>query len=142
VPLAVGAWVNANAFGVLAFRPELKDHPVYRAGVASSFVAASCRLHRPRGGRVEAMAEAAMSGHCTEPVGSIGWTDRTGGALTLREGLSLAGPLVRDELRIAAEFLAMTLRRHPGRRSVVNPAELMPPDSSIAREAEERPGTY
>lgn len=25
VPLAVGAWVNANAFGVLAFRPELKS---------------------------------------------------------------------------------------------------------------------
>jgi hypothetical protein len=41
VPLAVGAWVNANAFGVLAFRPELKDHPAYRAGVIGSFVSAS-----------------------------------------------------------------------------------------------------
>ena len=41
VPLAVGAWVNANAFGVLAFRPELKDHPVYKAGVAGSFICAS-----------------------------------------------------------------------------------------------------
>jgi hypothetical protein len=41
VPLAVGAWTNANAFGVLAFRPELKDHPAYRAGVAASFVATS-----------------------------------------------------------------------------------------------------
>jgi hypothetical protein len=41
VPLDVGAWVNANAFGVLAFRPDLKDHPVYRASVAGSFVAAS-----------------------------------------------------------------------------------------------------
>jgi hypothetical protein len=41
VPLAVGAWVNANAFGVLAFRPELKDHPVYKAGVAGSFISAS-----------------------------------------------------------------------------------------------------
>ncbi len=30
VPLAVGAWVNANAFGVLAFRPELIDHPAYK----------------------------------------------------------------------------------------------------------------
>jgi hypothetical protein len=38
VPLALGAWVNANAFGVLAFRPELKDHPVYKAGVAGSFI--------------------------------------------------------------------------------------------------------
>lgn len=41
VPLAVGAWVNANAFGVLAFRPEFKDHPAYRAGVVGSFVSAS-----------------------------------------------------------------------------------------------------
>ena len=41
VPLDVGAWVNANAFGVLAFRPDLKDHPVYWASVAGSFVAAS-----------------------------------------------------------------------------------------------------
>ena len=41
VPLDVGAWVNANAFGVLAFRPDLKDHPVYRASVATPFVAAS-----------------------------------------------------------------------------------------------------
>ena len=38
-----------------------------------------------------------MSNHCTDPVGSIGWTERTGGVLTLREGLSLARPLVRDE---------------------------------------------
>jgi hypothetical protein len=41
LPLAVGAWTNANAFGVLAFRPELKDHPAYKAGVAASFVATS-----------------------------------------------------------------------------------------------------
>jgi hypothetical protein len=38
VPLAVGAWTNANAFGVLAFRPELKEHPLYKAGVFASFV--------------------------------------------------------------------------------------------------------
>ena len=41
VPLAVGAWVNADAFGVLAFRPDLKDHPVYRASLTTPFVAAS-----------------------------------------------------------------------------------------------------
>jgi hypothetical protein len=55
----------------------------------------------------------------------------------LREGLSLVGPLVRDELRIVAGFLAMALRRHAGRRSVVDPADLAPPDSSIAREVAE-----
>lgn len=41
VPLAVGAWVNANAFGVSAFRPELKEHPIYKSGVAASFISAS-----------------------------------------------------------------------------------------------------
>ena len=41
VPLAVGAWTNANSFGVLAFRPELKDHPLYKAGVLASFASTS-----------------------------------------------------------------------------------------------------
>lgn len=41
VPLTVGAWTNANAFGVLVVRPELHDDPVYRAGVLASFVATS-----------------------------------------------------------------------------------------------------
>jgi hypothetical protein len=41
VPLAVGAWTNANAFGVLAFRPELAEHPIYKAGVIASFVSTS-----------------------------------------------------------------------------------------------------
>jgi hypothetical protein len=36
-PLAVGAWTNANAFGVLAVRPDLKDHPTYRTAVVGSF---------------------------------------------------------------------------------------------------------
>lgn len=76
-----------------------------------------------------------MNNHCTDPVGSIGWTERNGGVLTLREGLSLAGPLVRDELRIAAGLLAMALRRHSGRRTDID-ANLVPPDSSIARDAE------
>ncbi len=41
IPLAAGAWVNANAFGVLAFRPELVDHRLYKAGVGASFVSAT-----------------------------------------------------------------------------------------------------
>ena len=41
LPLAVGAWTNANAFGVLAFRPDLKDHVLYKATVGASFVATS-----------------------------------------------------------------------------------------------------
>jgi hypothetical protein len=78
-----------------------------------------------------------MSHQRSDPVGSIGWTERTGGVLTAREGLSLMRPLVRDELRITAGLLAMALRRHAGRRSAVDPATLAPPDSSIARDAQE-----
>jgi hypothetical protein len=70
-------------------------------------------------------------------IGSIGWTEQTGGVLSFREGLALTGPLVRDELRITAGFLAMALRRHAGRDNAVDPAALTPPDSSLAREAEE-----
>lgn len=40
-PLGVGAWTNAMSFGVLVAAPELKDNPVYRAGVIGSFVATS-----------------------------------------------------------------------------------------------------
>jgi hypothetical protein len=40
-PLAFGAWTNANAFGALTIRPDLRDHPAYRAVVGSSFVAVS-----------------------------------------------------------------------------------------------------
>jgi hypothetical protein len=39
-------------------------------------------------------------------IGSIEWTERTGGILTARECVSLAGPLVRDELRIAVGLRA------------------------------------
>jgi hypothetical protein len=37
-PLMVGAWTNANAFAPLVARPELKDHPAYRAAAVASFV--------------------------------------------------------------------------------------------------------
>jgi len=36
-PLTIGAWTNANAFGVLAIRPDLKDHPIYKTAVVGSF---------------------------------------------------------------------------------------------------------
>ena len=53
----------------------------------------------------------------SDPLGSIGWTERTGGVLTARECLTLARPLLRDELGIVAGLLAMALRMHSGRRS-------------------------
>src|ERR671929_391278 len=72
----------------------------------------------------------------TDPIGSIGWTERTGGMLTARECLTLARPLLRGELGILAGRLAMVLRMHSGRRSSVDPASLVPPDSALARDAE------
>lgn len=38
-PLAVGCWTNANAFGLLVFRPAAERHPAYRAAVVGSFTA-------------------------------------------------------------------------------------------------------
>ena len=72
----------------------------------------------------------------TDPIGSIGWTERTGGVLTARECLSLARPLLRGELSILAGRLAMVLGMHSGRRSSIDPASLVPPDSRLARDAE------
>src|SRR3954453_11265957 len=71
-----------------------------------------------------------------DPIGSIGWTERTGGVLTARECLTLAGPLLRGELGILAGRVAMALRVHSGRRTSVDPASLAPPDSALARDAE------
>jgi hypothetical protein len=70
------------------------------------------------------------------PIGSIGWTERTGGVLTVRERISLARPLLRSHLRIIVGSLAMATRTHSGRRNSVEPDALVPPDSLLAREAE------
>jgi hypothetical protein len=40
-PLGIGAWTNAMSFGVLVAAPQLRDHPVYRAGVVGSFISTS-----------------------------------------------------------------------------------------------------
>ena len=72
----------------------------------------------------------------TERIGSIAWTERTGGVLTGRECLTLARPLLRGELGILAGRLAMVLRIHSGRRSSIDPERLARPDSALARDAE------
>jgi two-component system sensor histidine kinase VanS len=48
----------------------------------------------------------------TDPIGSSGWTERTGGVLTARDCLTLARPRLRGELSIVAGRLAMVLRMH------------------------------
>jgi HD domain len=72
----------------------------------------------------------------TDPIGSIEWTERTGGVLTARECLTLAPPLLRGELSILAGRVAMALRLHSGRRGSIDPASLAPPDSALARDAD------
>ena len=71
-----------------------------------------------------------------DPIGSIEWAERTGGVLTRRERVALARPLLRGEFAIIGGRSAMALRMHSGRRSVIDPASLLPPDSSLAREAQ------
>src|SRR3954454_24420839 len=72
----------------------------------------------------------------TDPIGSIRWTERTGGVLTARECLALARPLLRGELSILAGRVAMVLGMHSGRRNSIDPASLVPPASGLARDAE------
>jgi hypothetical protein len=72
----------------------------------------------------------------SDPIGSIGWTERTGGVLTARECVTLARPLLRAELSILAGRLAMVLRLHSGRRNAIAPASLVRPDSALAKDAE------
>src|SRR3954452_18857144 len=71
----------------------------------------------------------------TDPIGSIGWTERTGGVLSARECLTLARPLLRGQLSMLAGRLAMVLRMHSGRRRSIDPASLAPPDSALAKDA-------
>jgi len=73
----------------------------------------------------------------SEPLGSIGWVERTGGVLTARECVTLARPLLREELGIVVGLVAMALRVDSGRRASIEPARLAPPDSSLARDAEQ-----
>src|SRR3954469_23224061 len=72
----------------------------------------------------------------SDQLGSIGWTERTGGVLTTRECVALARPRLREELGILAGLLAMALRVHSGRRATIEPVRLAPPDSTLARDAE------
>jgi hypothetical protein len=72
-----------------------------------------------------------------DPLGSIEWTERTGGVLTTRECLTLARPLLREELGIVVGLVAMALRVNSGRRATIDPERLGPPDSSLARDAQE-----
>lgn len=69
-------------------------------------------------------------------IGTIEWTERTGGVLTVRERLSLARPLLRGHRGIIVGSVAMALSIHAGRKNSVDAICLTPPDSTVAQEAE------
>jgi hypothetical protein len=69
-------------------------------------------------------------------IGTIDWTERTGGVLTRQERTALMRPLLRAHRDIIAGRIAMALRLHAGRRTSIDPGSLAPPDSASAREAE------
>ena len=71
-----------------------------------------------------------------DTIGTIAWTERTGGVLNRGERIALARPLLRAHREIIAGRIAMALRLHAGRRNSIDPASLTPPDSALAREAE------
>ena len=121
---ALLGWVKDDAQFIAqridAFAQEPRDL-VGPAGLRGGFAMTAIPMSQPRP---------------ADPIGSIGWTERTGGVLTARECLTLARPLLRGELGILAGRLAMALRMHSGRRSSIDPASLVPPDSALARDAE------
>jgi hypothetical protein len=41
LPLGVGAWINANGFGLLAHRPQLTPRPAFQKAAVASFAATS-----------------------------------------------------------------------------------------------------
>ena len=73
----------------------------------------------------------------TPDLGTIAWTERTGGVLTRRDRLALARPLLRGHRDIVLGALALGLRREPGRQVRLDHSLLLPPDSTMAREADE-----
>ncbi|KRE27762.1 hypothetical protein ASG82_15470 [Mycobacterium sp. Soil538] len=77
-----------------------------------------------------------LPGAGPQTIGTIDWTERTGGVLSRAEQVALARPLLRAHREIVTGRLAMALGMHAGRRSVVDSSALTPPDSTLAREAE------
>src|SRR3954471_5973489 len=69
-------------------------------------------------------------------IGTIDWTERTGGVLSGGEQIALARPLLRGHRGIVAGRIAMALRLHAGRRGSLDPSRLKPPDSALARDAQ------
>jgi hypothetical protein len=72
-----------------------------------------------------------------ERLGGLTWTRRTGGRLTRRERLRLLGEIARGQAINAAGRLRLALGRLPEGATEIDARDFAPPDSALAREAEQ-----
>lgn len=70
-------------------------------------------------------------------LGGIGWTRRTGGALSAAERRRLLGAIVLGQGSYVASRVRLATGRVPKGVEGLTAADLVPPDSRLAREAEE-----
>jgi len=70
-------------------------------------------------------------------IGGLGWTRRTGGALTAGERRRLLGEVVRGQGSYLAGRIKLALGRAPAGAANLSAEALEPPDSKLARAAEE-----
>src|SRR5205823_5722526 len=68
-------------------------------------------------------------------VGTIAWTQRTGGRLEPGERRRLIGALARVHVRNVIGRASVLAHLDPGRRSHIPSARLLPPDSRLTRAA-------
>lgn len=73
----------------------------------------------------------------TSTVGTVEWTQRTGGRLEPVERRRLVGELARVHVRNVVGRLSVLVHLDPGRRSYVAPERLLPPDSRLTRAAQD-----
>jgi hypothetical protein len=73
--------------------------------------------------------------NATDTVGTVEWTQRTGGRLEPAERRRLVGDLARVHARNLIGRFSVLAHLDPGRRSYVPPARLLPPDSPLTRAA-------
>ena len=73
----------------------------------------------------------------TSTVGTVEWTECTGGRLEPAERRRLVGDLVRVHLGNVVGRFRVLAHLDPGRRSYVAPARVLPPDSPLTRAAQD-----
>lgn len=75
--------------------------------------------------------------NATSTVGTVEWTQRTGGRLKPAERRRLVGDLARVQVRNAIGRLRVLTHLDRGRRSHVTPTRLLAPDSPLTRAAQD-----